>query len=142
MTLYSPMEDFMQRTVSQVPGMWPKLEYMASLRAEEGGYEHWGLARMFGHAPAQKAIEQAHRGLVLQLLRTPLMALVDEARRAAERQGLPLNVYIQGLHSQGEHLLPVKLGGGSAKHFNSVLLALSALAACHPASTAATLRVS
>ena len=144
MTLYSPLEDFMHRTVSHIPGLWGKLDYVASLRAEEGQgeYEHWGLARVFGAEPAQKALEQAHRNLVLQVLRTPLPALVDEARRSAERQNTPLNVFVDSLSSRGERLLPVRLGGGSAKHFSSVLLALSTLAACPPPRTAATLQVS
>lgn len=142
MTLYSPTEDFLHRTVAHLPSVWAKLEYLASLRMEEGVYEHWGLARVFGQEPAQKAIEQTHRQLVLQLLRTPLSMLVDEAKSAADRQGVPLNVYLDTLYSQGAHLLPTKLGGGSAKHFNSVLLALSALAACPRPNTVATLRVS
>jgi hypothetical protein len=142
MTLYSPLEDFMQRTVSQVPGLWAKLEYISSLRAEEGGYEHWGLARLFGNEAAQKAIEQAHRNLVLQMLRTPLSTLVEEAKKTAEQQKTALNVYVQELNSQSDRLLPVKLGGGSAKHFSSVLLALSCLVASPRSSKAATLRVS
>jgi hypothetical protein len=144
MTLYSPLEDFMHRTMSHVPGLWGKLDYVASLRAEEGNgeYEHWGLSRVFGPESAQKALEQAHRNLVLELLRTPLPMLMEEARRSAERQQMPLNVFVQELHSRGERLLPTRLGGGSAKHFSSVLLALSALAVCRPPHTAATLRVS
>lgn len=145
MTLYSPLEDFTQRTLAGVPGLWPKLAYMASLRAEqeeEEGYQHWGMKRVFGEEAAQRAIEQAHRNIVLQVLRTPLAVLMEEARRAAEREGCPVNVYVQELNSQGELLLPKKLGGGSMKHFNSVLLALLCLAASPPRSKAATLQVS
>lgn len=142
MTLYSPLEDFMQRTVSSVEGMWSKLEYVADLRQEGGGYEHWGLERVFGHEPAERAIASAHRNLVLDLLRTPLQRLMEEARISARQRELPVNMYVQGLYSRCEKLLPERLGGGSVKHFNSVLLALSALAACHPVNTAATHRAS
>lgn len=142
MTLFTPLEDFMLRTVSSVEGMWSKLEYVADLRKESGGYEHWGLERVFGHEPAERAIAAAHRNLVLELLRTPLPKLMEEARLSARQHNLPVNMYVQGLYSRGQELLPEKLGGGSAKHFNSVLLALSALAACHPANTAATHPVS
>lgn len=142
MTLYSPLEDFMQRTVSAVEGMWSKLEYIADLRNEAGSYEHWGMERVFGPEAAAKAIAAAHRNLVLEILRTPLPKLMDEARISARQRDLPLNMYVQGLYSRGEELLPERLGGGSAKHFNSVLLAVSALAACSPANTAATHRVS
>jgi hypothetical protein len=132
MTLYSPLEDFMHRTLSSIPGPWLKLQYIASLRSEGNQYEHWGLARVFGNEATQHAVEHAHRDVVLNLLRTPLAALMEEARKAAERERQPLNVYVQGLYAQGEQLLPAKLGGGSAKHFSSVLLALSSLAACPP----------
>jgi hypothetical protein len=137
------MDDFMQRTLWHVPGAWAKLEYVASLREEEGEkYEHWGMARVFGVEPAQHALEHVHRNLVLQLLRTPLSALVDDAKYSAEQQGMPLNLYVQQLSSAGERLLPVKLGGGSVKHFNSVLLALLTLASSPRPDRAATLQVS
>jgi len=142
MTLLSPLEDFMQRTIAHVPGMWAKLEYIASLRLEDGTYEHWGLARLFGAEPAQRAIEQAHRNLVLQMLRTPLQILIQEAQRTAAVQQLALDAYVVELNAQRARLLPTKLGGGSAKHFNSVLLAISSLAARSPKSKAATLQVS
>jgi hypothetical protein len=143
MTIYSPMDDFMQRTLSKVQGAWAQLEYVASLREEENEqYQHWGMTRVFGVEPAQHAIAHVHRDLVLQLLRTPLSALVDDARCSAEQQGMPLNLYVQQLSSHGGRLLPVKLGGGSVRHFNSVLLALSALAACPQTGRAATLQVS
>jgi hypothetical protein len=138
MTLYSPLEDFMHRTVSSVEGMWSKLEYIAELRKEDGSYEHWGLERIFGHEPAEKAIAIAHRNLVLELLRTPLPKLMEEARLSAGQRNVPVNMYVQGLYTRCDELLPERLGGGSAKHFNSVLLALSALAACYPAHRAAT----
>ena len=143
MTLYSPMDDFMQRTLSHVPGAWAKLQYVANLREQEGEkYEHWGMMRVFGVEPAQHALEHVHRNLVLNLLRTPLSALVDDVKHSAEHEGVPLNIYLQQLSSQGERLLPEKLGGGSVKHFNSVLLALLALTAYRPPGTAATLQVS
>jgi hypothetical protein len=138
MTLFTPLEDFMHRTISSVEGMWSKLEYVADLRQEGGGYEHWGLARVFGHESAERAIAVAHRNLVLELLRTPLPKLMEEARLSARQHDMPVNMYVQGLYTRGEELLPERLGGGSVKHFNSVLLALSALAACHPMNTAAT----
>jgi hypothetical protein len=48
---------------------------------------------------------------------------------------------VQHLQARIERLLPTQLGGGSARHFSSVLVALSALATCRPASVA-TLQVS
>lgn len=143
MTVYSPLEDLMHRTVSAVEGIWSKLEYLADLREEETGeYHHWGLARTFGHEPARFAMEMAHRNLVLEILRTPLSALMEEASTSARGQAMPVSNYVQQLLMNEKRLLPVRLGGGSAKHFSSVLLALSALATSRPPNKLPTLQVS
>jgi hypothetical protein len=143
MTLYSPLEDLMHRTVSSVDGMWSKLEYLADLREEgTGDYEHWGLARTFGQESARRAMEQAHRNVLLQILHTPLSVLMEEARTSAHSQALALNVYVQQLQTNEKRLVPERLGGGSAKHFSSILLALSCLAACPPLDKVPTLQVS
>jgi hypothetical protein len=140
-TLYSPLEDFVQRTLVCYPSTWQRLEYIASLRGEDSRYEHWGLSRRFGDEAAQNAMQHAHRDLMLRLLRTPLQTLMEEASGAAEQQNLPFGTYVQHLQDKVEQLLPVHLGGGSVRHFSSVLVALSALATCRPAQVA-TLQVS
>ena len=133
----------MHRTVSSVEGVWSKLEYLADLREEgTGHYEHWGLARTFGEEPARRAMEQAHRNMLLQILHTPLSVLMDEARTSAQSQAQTLNIYVQQLQRNERRLVPERLGGGSAKHFSSILLALSCLAACPPPDKVATLQVS
>jgi len=139
MPLYSPLDDFMERTVAHIPGLLPKLEYLSALRAADGGYEHWGMMRVFGDEAAQQAIKHAHCDLFLRVLRTPMRELLEDAQAAAERSDVAAEIYVNGLNAAGERLLPEKLGGGSARHFNSVLETLSylvrnRLAATHRAS--------
>ena len=74
MTLKSAFEDVIGTTLAAVTGTIGKLDYVSRLRRREG-YSHWGLARVHGEEPAQKALAESHRLLFLKLLRTPLSDL-------------------------------------------------------------------
>ncbi len=127
MALLAATDDFVTRTLSAVPGRWSKLQYLASLR-RAGGYEHWGLSRIYGELVARRAMEDAHRDIFLEILRTPIRELWKDAVQAARARGTPEEEYILELTRSAETLVPAHYGGGSIRHFNSVLLALSALA--------------
>jgi hypothetical protein len=137
MTLRSALEDLLETTLIGVAGITGKIEYVASLRDQVSGtYSHWGLTRTHGEAAAQQALAEAHRQLFLRLLRTPLCTLCDDVVISGEALQMTGVEYVERLRSRAAALLPPDLGGGSARHFSSVLQALSALAS-NPARTPA-----
>ncbi len=122
-------EDFERCTLNSVPGILGKLEYLAQLREENGRYFHWGLARLHGEEAAGASLEESHLSQFLALLRTPLPQLWDEIQQATEIHQVKAEEYVRELQRLGQLLVPPATGGGSQRHFNSVLQALSALAA-------------
>jgi hypothetical protein len=128
MSVFSPNEDFEQRTLSAVPGLWGKLLYVSSLRQPDGRYEHWGLKRRFGKEAAEKAICSVHQDLVLRTLRMPLHELIKDTTEEATQQGTPLAEFLARLSTNRQMLLPEKFRAGSARHFMTVLESLASLA--------------
>lgn len=128
MTFLSANEDFVRRTLASVSGDWSKLQYVASLRLHNGVYQHWGLARIYGEEASSRAIADAHRDLFLALLRTPVKELWKDAQEAARRSQTTDLKFVARLDAAREELVPEQYGGGSIRHFNSVLVALSGLA--------------
>lgn len=128
MTLRSALEDLLATTLAGVVGIAGKIEYVASLRdATSGIYSHWGLTRAYGETAAQQAMAEAHRVLFLRLLRTPLRTLRDDVLVSSGVWQMTAGEYVERLRSRMPALLPTDLGGGSVRHFNSVLEALSIL---------------
>jgi hypothetical protein len=128
MALKSALEDLLGTTLAGVAGTVGKIEYLASLRdAASGAYSHWGLTRAYGEMAAQHALVEAHRLLFLTLLRTPLRDLREDVMVASGALEMTAGEFMQRLRTQSAVLLPPELGGGSARHFSSVLHALSSL---------------
>jgi len=128
MTLHSALEDLLGTTLARVPGIVGKIDYVASLRdAQSGNYSHWGLSRAYGEQAAQQALREAHRVLFLRMLRTPLRALRDDVLVSSGALQMTAGEYMERLRNQMPSLLPQDLSGGSARHFSSVLQALSTL---------------
>ena len=126
MTLLPIKDDFLERTLVNIPGVLGKLGYIAELR-ENGRYAHWGLARIYGEEALQRTIGEVHRGLFLQVLRTPLRQLLEEARGSAAIQQTDVRRYLECLLRDARLLVPPTLGGGSEAHFNSIVAALLSL---------------
>jgi hypothetical protein len=125
--LFSTFDDFNRTTLASVPGVFGKLDYIAGLRDENGQYQHWGLARVYGEEAAQQAIAEAHRTLFLQLLRMPLRDLVKDLPDAEAARKKGLRPFLEDVKSRSDRFIPADLGGGSARHFNSVIDSLLAL---------------
>jgi hypothetical protein len=134
MTFLSASEDFLATTLAALPGVWGKLQYLSSLRSD-GTYDHWGLTRLHGEAAVQRALGEAHRDVFLQILRTPLAPLLEEASLSAAEQELDAASYLRRLSQASPALLPPDLGGGMEAHFSSVLKALSKLAQARSSAT-------
>jgi len=128
MTLLCALDDFVLRTLAFVSGNWAKLRYISGLRAQQGGhYIHWGLARKYGENAAQKAIEEAHRNVLIDLLRTPVRELIGDAQSSAAGVDQPLAQYLQEVSRDSADLLPKRVGGAAASHFTAVVQALARL---------------
>jgi hypothetical protein len=122
MTISSAYDDFCAHTLAALGGLGRRLAYVAELRAPDGRYRHWGMARTFGDDAAQRALAQVHTDLFLEILRMPLRRLAAEDTLLGEGS---LSSY-----------LPADLEGGAPEHFNSIVSALAALAeARRPTST-------
>ncbi|HUK87043.1 MAG TPA: hypothetical protein VLT85_05215 [Terriglobales bacterium] len=135
MTLLPISDDFVHTTLRAVPGLLGKLHYVAGLRGEDGRYAHWGLARVYGQPAAQRTLAEAHLSLFLKVLRAPLKELWEDLRQMAAAEGEKPAVFAQSLKASLPALLPAELGGGSARHFSSVLEGLSTLGRSKRAAT-------
>jgi hypothetical protein len=84
-----------RRTLSQIPTVFGRLVYLASLRdPNTGRYEHFGLAQMFGEDEADRALRQSHWETFQQWLGFGL-----------ERQKQDLDQYLAGLHRDPRAIL-------------------------------------
>lgn len=127
MNLNSPSEDLAASTLASIAGTLRKLEYLSGLRSQTGRYVHWGLARVYGEAAANGALQRAHRAVLSQVLSTPLRNLLIDAEQSSKLAGLEPEAYLQRLKARGPCLLPPEPDVGSGRHLNSVLRALSEL---------------
>jgi hypothetical protein len=127
MTLKSVREDLQARTLSAIAGFLGKLAYLASLRQPDGSYTHWGLSRVHGEEPAQRALAEAHKGALSTVLRAPLSRLEEDVKESCQGREISQEKFLDELEGQEEVLLPPAPGAGSRRHLSSVLLALSAL---------------
>jgi hypothetical protein len=128
MTLKSINEDLQLRTLRAVSGVLGKLEYFTSLRREDGSYSHWGLSRVYGEEAAQRALAEAHKNNVCQILRTPLRNLLEDAQESGGHNAEEQERFLQQLRDREADSVPKDPSAGSRRHLSSVLHALSALA--------------
>ena len=127
MTLLAALDDFLTTTLTALPSLLTKLEYLSELR-DAGGYSHWGMVRVHGEKAAKQALAEAHGMVTSEILRAPLRKLMEDAETSSMANDKELLAYLENLCRQSEVLLPERVGGGSTRHFSSVLHALSALA--------------
>jgi signal transduction histidine kinase len=127
MTLKSALEDLTHTTLDAISGCLKRLEYLAGLRRSRDDYSHWGFAKVHGESTAKKAIHEAHRAAISEVLSTPLATLLNDAEMSSGKSGNEAEEYLEGLARQEKHLLPNNPGAGSARHLSSVLNALLGL---------------
>jgi hypothetical protein len=131
MPLLSALDDILVNTLMVIPGLLGRMEYLSGLRSGNS-YGHWGLSRVHGERAAQQALTDAHELVLSEVLRTPLRRLVEDVETACVGSDRHPSAYLQELYRNYPRLLPEQVGGGSSRHFSSVLHALSALAAAAP----------
>jgi hypothetical protein len=127
MTLKSALQDLRETTLAAVSGLLAKLAYLGSLRRREGGYLHWGMSMVHGEEASDRALEAAHTQVLSTVLRTPIPDLVEDLRESSQDSQKPAAAYVEGMREQLRDLLPSPEDAASARHLNSVLVALSSL---------------
>jgi hypothetical protein len=127
MTLSSAVESVQQVTLHAIEGLLRRLEYLASLQDQSGGYAHWGITRVYGGKATQEALSQAHRSVLSSVLATPIAHLMVDIQKSSASAGVPEDAYLEGLTSPNLKMLPPNPGAGSELHLNSVMHALSSL---------------
>src|SRR5437764_6712123 len=127
MTLHSALEDLKNTTLAAVQGLLGRLEYLSSLRGQDGSYRHWGLSRIHGDMAAQRAVEDAHRATITGILRTPIERLVRDAQVSSESTGTDAETLVTDLSARLPEMLPGQPSAGSGRHLSSVLHALLSL---------------
>jgi hypothetical protein len=114
-------------TLRAISGVLRRLEYFGALRDRSGTYAHWGLERVHGDSAAKKAMLEAHKSLVSQVLSTPIKNLLADVEHSSELAGMEPETYLEQLSNAGTSLTPPEAGAGSGRHLNSVLHALLSL---------------
>ncbi len=128
MTLKTALQDLRETTLAAVSGLLAKLVYLGSLRRrEDGGYMHWGMSLVHGEESSDRALKAAHTEVLSAVLRTPIPDLVQDLRESSQDSSQSATVYLEGMREQFSELLPSPQDTASARHFNSVLVALSSL---------------
>jgi hypothetical protein len=127
MTLKSALQDLRETTLAAISGLLAKLAYLASLRRSEGGYQHWGMSLLHGEESSDRALRAAHTEVLSTVLRTPISGLVEDLRESSQDSKETPGVYVETMRGQLPELLPSPDDTASARHLNSVLVALSSL---------------
>jgi hypothetical protein len=127
MTLKSALQDVRETTLAAVSGLLAKLTYLASLRRREGGYLHWGMSLVHGEEASNRALKAAHTEVLSTVLRTPIPDLVEDLHESSQDSQKTAGAFVKGMREQFSELLPSPQDTASARHLNSVLIALSSL---------------
>lgn len=127
MTLKSALQDLRETTLSAVSGLLARLKYLGSLRRPDGGYLHWGMSLVHGEEASERAMKTTHSEVLSAVLRTPISDLEDDLRESGQASQQTAGAYVQGMREQFNDLLPSSQDTASARHLNSVLVALSSL---------------
>ena len=127
MTLKSALQDLRETTLAAISGLLAKLAYLGSLRRREGGYLHWGMSLVHGEEASNRALKAAHTEVLSTVLRTPISDLVEDLRESSQSSRKTAGAYVEGMREQFSELLPSPQDTASARHLNSVLIALSSL---------------
>jgi hypothetical protein len=89
---HTALADLWKHTLSQIPTLYGRLAYLASLRdPNSGAYRHYGLSAAFGREESGKALKQSHERIFSEWLNLTL-----------EDKSGDLRTYLQSLDdSQG-----------------------------------------
>ncbi len=124
MRLKSALEDFEKNNLGAVPGVLVRLVYLGKLYDGKGTYEHWGMVKVYGRDAAQNAMRACHRVLFSEVLKKPLVVLLEDVKEACSKEHLTEQEFLASLRQSP----PRNLSPAALAHLRSVLSALLALA--------------
>lgn len=123
MRLKSAFEDFESSTLAAVAGLLGRFSYVGKLHAGRGVYKHWGLAKIYGEDPAQRAMRSSHRVLLTAILRKPLGSLYKDLSESCTNGQQTQKEFLSSL----TEARPKPISPAAGAHLKSVLSALWAL---------------
>ncbi len=138
MTLKSALQDLRETTIAAISGLLAKLAYLGSLRRPDGGYLHWGMSLVHGEEASDRALKTVHSEVLSTVLRTPISNLAEDLRESSRNSPQTSVAYVESMRERIEQLLPSQQDAASARHLNSVLVALSSLERNQKAATRST----
>jgi len=128
MTFKSALQDVRETTLAGISGLLGRLSYLASLRRGGERYRHWGVEYVHGPDASERALRAAHVETMSSVLRAPLEILEQDLRESSAGCGIAAGDYINEMRGDANQLVPGrKENSPEARHFNSVLAALSSL---------------
>jgi hypothetical protein len=114
------------RSMQALPDFFARLLYLASLRDQEGKYQHWGLQREYGPERTAEAYERIHRAAYESLLETSFSELMEVLKDHCAQKGAADQQIIEWLLLESA-VKPAGIEPHSAMHFSYVLASLLAL---------------
>lgn len=82
------LADLWKHTLSQIPSIYGRLVYLASLRdPNSGAYRHHGLSAAFGREQSTYALRRSHEQTFLEWLTMPLAAKNADLREYLQSAG-------------------------------------------------------
>jgi hypothetical protein len=82
---HSAADDLWKHTLSQIPTLYGRIAYLASLRDQNSGaYRHHGLAVLFGRDESSRALRESHEDVFVEWIRLSMREKrMDVARHFA-----------------------------------------------------------
>jgi hypothetical protein len=80
-----------------------------------------------GEESSDRALKAAHTEVLSDVLRTPIAELENDLQESSRDSQKTEEAYVEGMREQLSELLPSPEDAASARHLNSVLVALSSL---------------
>ena len=103
----SASADLWRNTLAQIPSVFGRLVYLATLRdAVTGKYEHHGLALLFGPAETAKALRKSHSQTFEEWIRFNL-----------EQQKADLDLYLSAVLDQKRAIVENWLAGKTFRNY-------------------------
>ena len=127
MTLKSALQDLRETTLAAISGLLAKLSYSHPSDAAKVDTHTGECLSCMGKESSGRALKTAHAQVLSSVLRTPLAELEEDLQRSSQVSGKSAQAYVDGMREQIHQLLPSVQDAASARHLNSVLVALSSL---------------
>lgn len=88
--------DLWKHTLANIPTVFGRLEYLASLRnPRTGRYEHYGLEQRFGAGPANETLQRSHEANFAAWLAAPLNEQKYQIEKYLEDQEEPKETVLE-----------------------------------------------